>query len=149
MWMGLLFTSRLVATTKVISFLKRIPSRNALKWRMLQKCGCVRVPSDGICVISGVPAIRDDHLKNAISFACDLQALIKFVFLFLVVTIGRSQECCELPEGWGWGKGGGRKWSSLTPNSNPSSVDIFWQFRTTALNTLSPLSWLGVTSDMI
>lgn len=43
----------------------------------VQKCGCVRLQSDGILVISGIPAMRDDHLRNAITFACHLQALVR------------------------------------------------------------------------
>nr|CRZ24569.1 BMA-ACY-3 [Brugia malayi] len=50
---------------------------NARIDQIIKKCGCIRLQSDGILVISGIPAARDDHLKNAISFACDLQALIR------------------------------------------------------------------------
>lgn len=45
----------------------------------LQKSGCIRLQSDGILVISGIPAARDDHLRNAIAFACDLQALVRLI----------------------------------------------------------------------
>ncbi|MCP9258934.1 Adenylate/guanylate cyclase catalytic domain protein [Dirofilaria immitis] len=45
--------------------------------QITKKCGCIRLQSDGILVISGIPVARDDHLKNAIAFACDLQTLIR------------------------------------------------------------------------
>ncbi|VDM27491.1 unnamed protein product [Toxocara canis] len=44
---------------------------------VFQKCNCLRLQSDGILVVAGLPNISDEHVRNAITFAIDLQALVK------------------------------------------------------------------------
>ncbi|CAJ0941037.1 unnamed protein product, partial [Mesorhabditis belari] len=44
--------------------------------RLATSHGCIRIPSDGILVISSVPAIETDHAGRIIGFACDLEALV-------------------------------------------------------------------------
>lgn len=45
--------------------------------QIAKKCGCTRLHSDGILVVTGIPSITNDHTRSAITFACDVQSLIK------------------------------------------------------------------------
>lgn len=44
----------------------------------------MRIQSDGILVVSGAPNFREDHAKLAVKFACDVQALVKFVQSYIL-----------------------------------------------------------------
>uniref|UniRef100_F1KYD6 adenylate cyclase n=1 Tax=Ascaris suum TaxID=6253 RepID=F1KYD6_ASCSU len=45
--------------------------------QIAKKCSCLRLQSDGILVVAGLPNITDEHTRNAITFAIDLHALVK------------------------------------------------------------------------
>uniref|UniRef100_A0A158R3X7 adenylate cyclase n=1 Tax=Syphacia muris TaxID=451379 RepID=A0A158R3X7_9BILA len=44
--------------------------------QIVKRCGCIRIQSDAIVVISGIPTISDNHLQSAVSFAIDVESLI-------------------------------------------------------------------------
>ncbi|TKR77895.1 hypothetical protein L596_018790 [Steinernema carpocapsae] len=44
---------------------------------LFQRNDCIRVQSDGILAITGIPNIRSDHARLASQFACDLRALLR------------------------------------------------------------------------
>ncbi|KHN79032.1 hypothetical protein Tcan_14302 [Toxocara canis] len=101
---------------------------------VFQKCNCLRLQSDGILVVAGLPNISDEHVRNAITFAIDLQALVKSdlrVKLFLVITACFLIRACfdkalnlRIIEGSG-GRGGGWRASRHRDSGRMGSVDAY------------------------
>ncbi|VDK48229.1 unnamed protein product [Anisakis simplex] len=64
--------------------------------QIAKKSNCIRLQSDGILIVAGIPNISDDHLRNVVLFAIDLQTLIRSFCDSTSIELGL---CCGIESG--------------------------------------------------